>query len=191
MIVDTNQLQTYECDGLTNFRTLPAAVVLPRSTAEVSAIVKICAAHNIPFVARGAGTGLSGGALPAPSSLVICLARMNHIVSVDLDNARITVEPGVTNTQVTDRVKAAGYFYAPDPSSQTVCTIGGNLAENAGGAHCLKYGFTVTHRLGLAEVVKDVDVGNAACHRPRRRFCRSIFDYGSHGHRKTCLTGNI
>jgi glycolate oxidase len=158
LIVDRNQLQTYECDGLTAYRTLPSAVVLPRTTAEVSAVIKICAAHSIPFVARGAGTGLSGGSLPAENSLVICLARMNHILAVDLDNARITVEVGVTNTQVTDRVKAAGWFYAPDPSSQTVCTIGGNLAENAGGAHCLKYGFTTTHVLGCEVVLPNGDI---------------------------------
>jgi glycolate oxidase len=158
LIVDRNQLQTYECDGLTAYRTLPSAVVLPRSTAEVSAVIRICAAHSIPFVARGAGTGLSGGSLPAENSLVICLARMNRILDVDLDNARITVEVGVTNTQVTDRVKAAGWFYAPDPSSQTVCTIGGNLAENAGGAHCLKYGFTTTHVLGCEVVLPNGDI---------------------------------
>jgi len=158
LILDRNQLQTYECDGLTNYRELPGAVVLPRTTAEVSAVIRICAEHSLPFVARGAGTGLSGGALPAPGCVVICLARMNRILSIDLDNARITVEPGVTNSQVTDAVKAAGWFYAPDPSSQTVCTIGGNLAENAGGAHCLKYGFTVTHVLGCEAVLPNGDV---------------------------------
>ena len=158
LITQPNQLQTYECDGLTNFRTLPGAVVLPRTTAEVQAVVRICAQHNIPFVARGAGTGLSGGALPAEDSIVISLARMNRVLAVDLDNARITVEPGVTNMQVTEAVSAAGFFYAPDPSSQTVCTIGGNLAENAGGAHCLKYGFTVTHVLGCEVVLPSGDL---------------------------------
>jgi glycolate oxidase len=158
LILDRNQLQTYECDGLTNFRELPGAVVLPRTTAEVQSVVRICAEHSIPFIARGAGTGLSGGALPAPGCIVICLARMNNILTVDLDNARITVEPGVTNTQVTERVKSAGWFYAPDPSSQTVCTIGGNLAENAGGAHCLKYGFTTTHVLGCEVVLPSGEV---------------------------------
>lgn len=153
LIADRNQLQTYECDGLTNFRTLPGAVVLPRTPEQVQAAVRICAKHAIPFVARGAGTGLSGGALPTEGCVVIGLARMNRIHAVDLDNARITVEPGITNTQVTERVKSAGFFYAPDPSSQTVCTIGGNLAENAGGAHCLKYGFTVTHVLGCEVVL--------------------------------------
>jgi len=153
LIVERSQLQTYECDALTNLRTLPGAVMLPRSTAEVQAVVRVCARHGVPFVARGAGTGLSGGALPAEGCVVISLARMNRILSVDLENQRVTVEPGVTNTQVTQRVAHAGYFYAPDPSSQTVCTIGGNVAENAGGAHCLKYGFTVTHVLALEVVL--------------------------------------
>jgi glycolate oxidase len=153
IICDTNQLQTYECDGLTNFRTLPGAVVLPRTNAEVAAVIRICAQHAIPFVARGAGTGLSGGALPTEHCIVICLARMNRILAIDLDNARVHVEAGVTNTSVTNAVKSSGFFYAPDPSSQPVCTIGGNLAENAGGAHCLKYGFTVTHVLGCEVVL--------------------------------------
>ncbi|HEY5331390.1 MAG TPA: FAD-linked oxidase C-terminal domain-containing protein [Acidobacteriaceae bacterium] len=158
LIQEPNQLQTYECDGLTNFRALPGAVVLPRTTAEVQKVVRVCAKHKIAFVARGAGTGLSGGALPQEGCVVISLARMNRILAVDVDNARITVEPGVTNSQVTERVKAAGFFYAPDPSSQSVCTIGGNLAENAGGAHCLKYGFTVTHVLGCEVVLPSGEV---------------------------------
>jgi glycolate oxidase len=149
IIVERNQLQTYECDGLTALRTLPAAVVLPRSKDEVQAIIRICAQHRIPFVARGAGTGLSGGALPAESGIVISFARMNRILEVDIPNQRIIVEPGVINSHVTQRVASSGYFYAPDPSSQSVCTIGGNVAENAGGAHCLKYGFTTTHVLAL------------------------------------------
>jgi glycolate oxidase len=158
LISGHSQLQTYECDGLTNFRALPGAVVLPRSTTEVQAIVRVCAAHKIPFVARGAGTGLSGGALPTPGCIVIGLARMNRILAVDLDNSLVAVEPGVTNSQVTDRVRSAGFFYAPDPSSQIVCTIGGNLAENSGGAHCLKYGFTTTHVLGCEVVLPSGEV---------------------------------
>ena len=152
LIAERLQLQTYECDGLTNFRAMPGAVVLPRNAEQVQAVVRLCARERIPFVARGAGTGLSGGALPSEGCVVIGLARMNRVLAVDLANERVVVEPGVTNTQVTQCVQAAGYFYAPDPSSQTVCTIGGNIAENAGGAHCLKYGFTTTHVLG-AEVV--------------------------------------
>ena len=153
VVIERNQLQTYECDGLTALKTMPLAVVLPRSTEEVQAVVRICAAHKIPFVARGAGTGLSGGALPAGNGVVIGFARMNQILSVDLTNQRVTVQPGVINSHVTQRVAAAGYFYAPDPSSQSVCTIGGNLAENAGGAHCLKYGFTTTHTLAMDVVL--------------------------------------
>ncbi len=153
IIVDKNQLQTYECDGLAALRTIPSAVVLPRSTAEVQAVVKICARYRIPFVARGAGTGLSGGALPDAGGIVISFSRMTKILDVDIPNQRITVEPGVINNHVTQRVAPHGYFYAPDPSSQTVCTIGGNVAENSGGAHCLKYGFTTTHVLGLEVVL--------------------------------------
>ena len=153
IIAELSQRQTYECDGLTALRTVPSAVLLPRSREEVQAIVRVCARHHIPFVARGAGTGLSGGALPAAGGIVLSFARMNKILGVDLPNQRVRVEPGVINTHVTQRVAAAGYFYAPDPSSQTVCTIGGNVAENAGGAHCLKYGFTTTHVLALEVVL--------------------------------------
>lgn len=153
IITGRSQLQTYECDGLTNFRVMPGAVVLPRNAQEVQAVVRICARDRIPFVSRGAGTGLSGGALPAEGGIVISLARMNRILSVDLENRLVVVEPGVINAHVTQRVAARGYFYAPDPSSQSVCTIGGNVAENSGGAHCLKYGFTVTHVLALEVVL--------------------------------------
>jgi glycolate oxidase len=158
LITEASQLQTYECDGLTNFRTLPSAVLLPRSTKQVQAIVRVCARHKIPFVARGAGTGLSGGALPVSGGIVISFARMNRILAVDIPNERVVVEPGVINAHVTDAVAAHGYFYAPDPSSQSVCTIGGNLAENAGGAHCLKYGFTTTHVLELEVVLPTGDL---------------------------------
>jgi glycolate oxidase len=153
LIVERNQLQTYECDGLAVLRSLPAAVVLPRSTAQLQRVVGICARHQIPFVGRGAGTGLSGGALPDDRGIVISFARMTKILSTDIPNQRVTVEAGVINAHVTQRVAPAGYFYAPDPSSQTVCTIGGNVAENSGGAHCLKYGFTTTHVLGLEVVL--------------------------------------
>jgi glycolate oxidase len=160
-----NQLQTYECDGLTNFRVMPGAVVLPRNAHEVQGVVQICARHKIPFVSRGAGTGLSGGALPAAGGLVISLARMNRILLIDIANGHVVVEPGVINAQVTQSVSPNGYFYAPDPSSQSVCTIGGNVAENSGGAHCLKYGFTVTHTLALEVVLPNgelVTFGSAA-----------------------------
>jgi glycolate oxidase len=117
--------------------------------------VRICHREKIPFVARGSGTGLSGGALPIKNGIVISLARLNRILEVDYPNARVVVEPGVTNSGVTQRVAPRGYFYAPDPSSQQVCSIGGNVAENSGGAHCLKYGFTTTHVLGLEIVLPD------------------------------------
>ena len=169
LITDKSQLHTYECDGLTNFRVLPQAVLLPTSTAQVQAVLRICSRRKIPFVARGSGTGLSGGALPHESGVVISLARMNRILEVDLPNARVVVEPGVINADITQRVSAHGYFYAPDPSSLSVCSIGGNVAENAGGAHCLKYGFTTTHVLGLEVVLPDgslVHVGGKAPDRP-------------------------
>jgi glycolate oxidase len=155
LISSPEQLRTYECDGLTNFRVMPSAVFLPRSTEQVQAIVRICHRERIPFVARGSGTGLSGGALPIENGVVISLARMNRILEVDFPNARVVVEPGVINLDVTARVQPQDYFYAPDPSSQSVCSIGGNVAENSGGAHCLKYGFTTTHVLGLEVVLPD------------------------------------
>jgi glycolate oxidase len=153
LIIERNQLQTYECDGLAVLRSLPAAVVLPRSTGQLEAVVRICARHRIPFVGRGAGTGLSGGALPDDRGIVISFARMTRILDVDVPNQRVTVEPGVINAHVTQRVTPAGHFYAPDPSSQSVCTIGGNVAENSGGAHCLKYGFTTNHVLAIEVVL--------------------------------------
>jgi len=155
IITSTEELHTYECDGLTNFRVLPQAVLLPTETAQVQAIVRVCHREGIPFVARGSGTGLSGGALPVRDGVVISLARMNRILEVDFENARVVVEPGVINLDVTSRVQSKQYFYAPDPSSQSVCSIGGNVAENSGGAHCLKYGFTTTHVLGLEVVLPD------------------------------------
>jgi len=158
VIAEPEQLRTYECDGLTGRRVVPALVALPRSTREVQAVVRICHEHGIPFVARGAGTGLSGGAVPHADGIVVSLARMNRIVEVDVESGRVTVEPGVTNLDVTRAVAPYGFYYAPDPSSQQVCTIGGNVAENSGGAHCLKHGFTVTHVTGLEVVLPDGEV---------------------------------
>ncbi|HEV8463348.1 MAG TPA: FAD-linked oxidase C-terminal domain-containing protein [Gaiellaceae bacterium] len=152
VIVEPEQLRTYECDGLTGRRVVPALVALPATTAEVQAVVRICNEAQIPFVARGAGTGLSGGALPVAEGIVISLARMNRVLEIDVEAGQIVVEPGVTNLDVTRAVVADGFYYAPDPSSQQVCTIGGNVAENSGGAHCLKHGFTVNHVLA-ADVV--------------------------------------
>src|SRR5580704_11516817 len=155
LISSPEELHTYECDGLTNFRVMPRAVLLPISSDQVQAIVRVCHREKIPFVARGSGTGLSGGALPVENGIVISLARMNRILEVDFPNARAVVEPGVINLDVTARILHNEYFYAPDPSSQSICSIGGNVAENSGGAHCLKYGFTTTHVLGLEVVLPD------------------------------------
>jgi len=160
LVSSPEELHTYECDGLTNFRVMPLAVLLPSDTQQVQAIVRVCHRERIPFVARGSGTGLSGGALPVNNGVVISLARMNRILEVDLPNARVIVEPGVINLDVTGRVQPHAYFYAPDPSSQSVCSIGGNVAENSGGAHCLKYGFTTTHVLGLEVVLPDGSLVN-------------------------------
>jgi glycolate oxidase len=152
---DALELLTYECDALPHLRETPAAVALPSSAAEVQAVVRLCARAGVPFVARGHGTGLSGGALPVAGGLVIALARLNRVLDVDIPNQRVTVEPGVTNLDITKQVAPFGYYYAPDPSSQQVCSIGGNVAENSGGAHCLKYGFTVHHVLGVEAVLPD------------------------------------
>src|ERR1700689_1865065 len=169
LIIERNQLQTYECDALAVLRSLPGAVILPRTTAQLQKAVRICARHQIPFVGRGAGTGLSGGAMPDYRGIVISFSRMTHILATDIPNQRITVEAGVINAHVTQRVTPAGHFYAPDPSSQTVCTIGGNVAENSGGAHCLKYGFTTNHVLSLEVVLPTgelVHLGSAKLHAP-------------------------
>ncbi len=152
VITEPEQLRTYECDGLTSHRVVPALVALPATGEEVQAVVRLCNEEAIPFVARGAGTGLSGGALPVEDGIVISVARMNRVLEIDLDAGLVVVEPGVANLDVTRAVADDGFYYAPDPSSQQVCTIGGNVAENSGGAHCLKYGFTVNHVVA-AEIV--------------------------------------
>jgi glycolate oxidase len=158
VVTEPEQLRVYECDGLTGHRAIPEIVVLPRSTEEVQAVLRACHRERVPFVARGAGTGLSGGATPTAGGVVVSLARMDRILEVDLEGQRVVVEPGVANLDVTRAVAADGFFYAPDPSSQQVCTIGGNVAENSGGAHCLKHGFTVHHVTGLTLVLPDGDV---------------------------------
>src|SRR5262245_60990689 len=135
-ISDPAGLRTYECDGLTSFRVSPGLVVLPASTEEVAAVVRLARAANLPIVPRGSGTGLSGGALPVEGGIVVALSRMKRILEVDLENGWMRLEPGVFNLDVSKAVSEAGYYYAPDPSSQSVCSIGGNVAENSGGAHC-------------------------------------------------------
>jgi len=158
VITEPEQLRVYECDGLTSHRAIPELVALPGSTEEVQTVVRACDEERIPFVARGAGTGLSGGATPLAGGVVVSLARMNRILEIDLASQRVVVEPGVANLDVTCAVAPEGFFYAPDPSSQQVCTIGGNVAENSGGAHCLKNGFTVHHVTGVTLVLPDGDV---------------------------------
>ena len=158
VITEPEQLRVYECDGLTGHRAVPELVVLPGSTEDVQTVLRACHRERVPFVPRGAGTGLSGGATPVAGGVVVSLARMNRILEIDLASQRIVVEPGVSNLDVTRAVAADGFFYAPDPSSQQVCTIGGNVAENSGGAHCLKYGFTAHHVTGLTFVLPNGEV---------------------------------
>jgi glycolate oxidase len=157
---DDAELLAFESDGLARLRARPALVVFPKCVEDVQAIVRACHARGVPFVSRGHGTGLSGGALPHPDGVLIVMTRLNRIIDVDIPNQRITVEPGVINLDVSRRVAAAGYYYAPDPSSQLICSIGGNVAENSGGAHCLKYGFTVHHVIGLEVVLSDGTVAH-------------------------------
>src|SRR6266851_5064865 len=155
VITDPMELRTYECDGLTSHRVTPALVVLPGTAEQVAAVVRECAAAKIPFVARGSGTGLSGGALPRTDGVLIVTSRMRRIIEIDPASRRAVVEPGVTNLAVSKAAEPFGYFYAPDPSSQKICSVGGNVAENSGGAHCLKHGFTVHHVTGLEIVTPD------------------------------------
>ena len=164
VISDPVACRAYECDGLTGYRVTPELVLLPRDRDQVAAAVRVCAQHAVPFVARGAGTGLSGGALPVADGVVISLARLKRVLAVDPVNRRAVVEPGVTNLEITAAATPHGLYYAPDPSSQQVCTIGGNVAENSGGAHCLKYGFTTNHVLSAEVVLPDgslVTLGSA------------------------------
>ena len=154
VLTDPSTLQTYRSDGLLHHRQTPLAAVLPASAAEVRSVVRACHEAAVPWVARGAGTGLSGGALPHAEGVLIVLARMRRILSVDLDNAEVVVEPGVTNLAIS-RAVAPTHFYPPDPSSQVVCSIGGNIAENSGGAHCFKYGFTTNYVTALEVVLPD------------------------------------
>src|SRR5450631_1090356 len=153
IITDHQRLRTYECDGLAQYKVVPALVVLAETTAHVAAVVRACAAAKVPFVARGSGTGLSGGALPHADGVLIVMSRMREVLEIDRANQRAVVEPGVINLQLSREALPQGYYYAPDPSSQQVCSIGGNVAENSGGAHCLKYGFTTNHVLALEVVL--------------------------------------
>ena len=158
VIDDHQRLRTYECDGLAHYKVTPALVVLPADAAGIAETVRACAEAGVPFVARGSGTGLSGGALPHAEGVLIVTSRLRRIVEIDRANQRAVVEPGVINLDITRAAAADGYYYAPDPSSQQICSIGGNVAENSGGAHCLKYGFTTNHVTGAQFVAPDGEV---------------------------------
>ena len=164
VVHDPNETRAYECDALTAYRCAPLAAVLPRSTAEVAAVLKICHEEGVPVVPRGSGTSLAGGALPTADCVLIGVARLNDVLETDYDNRFIRVQSGRTNLSVTGAVEADGFFYAPDPSSQLACAIAGNIAMNSGGAHCLKYGVTTNNLLGVTMVLMDgsvVEIGGA------------------------------
>lgn len=164
VIHDEAETRAYECDALTAYRCPPLAAGLPRSTAEVSAVLRICHEERVPVVPRGSGTSLAGGALPTADCVILGVARMNRVLETDYANRFIRVETGRTNLSVTGAVEVDGFFYAPDPSSQLACAIAGNIAMNSGGAHCLKYGVTTNNLLGVTMVLMDgtvVEIGGA------------------------------
>lgn len=158
VIATEREMRPYESDGLTAYRQLPLVVVLPETTSQVSQVLRYCHAEDVKIVPRGAGTSLSGGALPLADGVLLGMAKFNRIREIDFDNRVVTAEPGVTNLGITKAVEEAGFYYAPDPSSQIACTIGGNLAENSGGVHCLKYGVTTNNVLGCELVLMNGDV---------------------------------
>ena len=182
LITDREGRRTFETDALTAYRCLPLAVVLPGSTEEVSAILRFCHDNHIKVVPRGAGTSLCGGALPLEDAIVLCLSRMSKVLDIDLENRAARVEAGMTNSGITDAVAGDGFFYAPDPSSQIACTIGGNVATNSGGAHCLKYGVTTNNVLGVRMVLMNgevIDIGGTSLDAPGYDFLALIV--GSEG----------
>jgi glycolate oxidase len=158
VISEPVELKVYETDGLTIYKATPDVVVLPDAAEEVAALVRLCRDERIPFVPRGAGTGLSGGALALEGGVVIGLNRLNRVLEVDYGNQRAVIEPGLINIWLTNQVSPDGYYYAPDPASQTACSVGGNVAENSGGPHCLKYGVTSNHVLGLELVLPSGEI---------------------------------
>src|SRR5213080_5133733 len=158
VILSEPERRAYESDGLTAYHQPPLVVVLPSSVAEVAAVLRYCKAEDIKVVPRGAGTSLSGGALPLADGVLLCMAKFNRILDIDYDNRCVVAQPGVTNLGITHAVEGAGFYYAPDPSSQIACSIGGNVAENSGGVHCLKYGLTTNNILGLEMVLPNGDV---------------------------------
>ena len=155
ILTDAESMKPFECDGLSVYRRLPLAVALPETVEQVQSILRLCAQHRVPVVARGAGTGLSGGALPLAEGVLLSLSKFKRILEIDVANATATVQPGVRNLAISEAVAALGLYYAPDPSSQIACTIGGNVAENSGGVHCLKYGLTVHNVLQVKLVTMD------------------------------------
>ncbi|MEC9264691.1 MAG: FAD-linked oxidase C-terminal domain-containing protein [Pseudomonadota bacterium] len=158
VIIDEDERRPYESDGLTAYRTMPLVVVLPETVEQVAEVLKYCKAHGIKVVPRGAGTSLSGGALPLADGILLGMGKFNRVLEVDYDNRCARVQPGVTNLAITHAVQDDGFYYAPDPSSQIACTIGGNVAENSGGVHCLKYGLTTNNVLGIELVTMDGEV---------------------------------
>jgi glycolate oxidase len=166
---DPEDLKPYECDGLSAYRELPMAVVIPETTSQISTVLRSCTEFNVPVVARGAGTGLSGGALPLGNGILLSLAKFNRILGIDVANRVARVQPGVTNLSISKAAAPHGLYYAPDPSSQIACSIGGNVAENAGGVHCLKYGLT-THNIQALEILtmegEHISIGGAALDSP-------------------------
>ncbi len=158
VIVDEDALRVYECDGLTAYHQLPLIVVLPQTVPQVSKILKYCHETGVKVVPRGAGTSLSGGALPVADGITLAMGKFNKILEIDWDNRCVVTQPGVTNLALTGAVQHKGFYYAPDPSSQIACSIGGNVAENAGGVHCLKYGLTTNNLLGIEMVLMNGDV---------------------------------
>src|SRR5215831_5297647 len=158
VIVSEPERRVYESDGLTAYRQLPLVVVLPSTVAQVAAILRYCKVAGVKVVPRGAGTSLSGGALPLADGVLLGMAKFNRILEIDYDNRCVVAQPGVTNLAITKTVAHAGFYYAPDPSSQIACTIGGNVAENSGGVHCLKYGLTTNNVLGIEMVLMNGEV---------------------------------
>lgn len=169
ILADREDLRPYECDGLAVYQTPPWLVVMPETADEIARVLRLCRQSGVPVVARGAGTGLSGGAMPVANGVLLSLAKLSRILAVDAPNRCARVQPGVRNAAISEAAAAFGLYYAPDPSSQIACTIGGNVAENAGGVHCLKYGLTVHNVLGLTLITIDgetMEIGGAAYDSP-------------------------
>jgi len=182
LIVSEDERRAFETDALTAYRKMPLAVVLPRSTAEVAAVMRYCHQAGVKIVARGAGTSLSGGAIPQEDAIIIGLAKMNRVLDVNFPDRTMRVEAGITNLAISNHVMGEGFFYAPDPSSQLACTIGGNIGMNSGGAHCLKYGVTTNNILGVTLVLVDgtiVEIGGDALDAPGYDFLGLVI--GSEG----------